>query len=157
MLKGLNIRQFQEHIIDPPLKAIGLYSVNASNLLLGTALVESNLIYLKQLHEGPALGLFQMEPNTLKDICERYLLREDKKELLSRASVYFTDQPFEDQLLGNLHFSVIMARIRYYMVPEKIPETIEDQALYWKEYYNTIQGKGTVNDYLTKWGKYVKK
>jgi hypothetical protein len=45
-----------------------LASLNAIQLLMGTAAQESHLgTYLKQIN-GPALGVFQMEPNTEIDI-----------------------------------------------------------------------------------------
>jgi hypothetical protein len=49
-------------------------------LLLGTALTESgDMHYLHQLGNGPALGVYQMEPTTHEDIYDNYL--KYKKEL----------------------------------------------------------------------------
>lgn len=35
--------------------------------------------------------------------------------------------------------------------PEPIPETVPEQAVYWKRFYNTRRGHGTVELYLDKW------
>ena len=37
----IDIDQFKEYVIDPTLETLGLYSVAASELLLGTAIQES--------------------------------------------------------------------------------------------------------------------
>ena len=51
-----------------------LVSQEAENLLMGTAAQESALgEYIRQLGNGPALGIFQMEPETFDDIVRNYL------------------------------------------------------------------------------------
>ena len=69
----LDPNQFTKHIIRPALEAIDLYSKAAEELLLGTAIQESRLVYLKQIGGGPALGLFQMEPATELDLVKNYI------------------------------------------------------------------------------------
>ena len=64
----LDIPQFRANIIRPVLLVIGGESRAAENLILGTALQESNLRYLRQLGDGPARGVYQMEPATHDDI-----------------------------------------------------------------------------------------
>lgn len=39
-------------------------------------------------------------------------------------------------------------RLHYLRVPEAVPLTLEGQAGYWKQYYNTVEGKGTVEEYV---------
>ena len=43
------------------------------------------------------------------------------------------------------------------MMPEKLPNSydIEGLAKYWKKYYNTEGGKGTVEKFIEKYEKYV--
>lgn len=51
------------NLIRRVLIGIGGYSEEAENLLMGTAAQESALgEYIRQLGNGPALGIFQMEP-----------------------------------------------------------------------------------------------
>lgn len=47
-------------------------------------------------------------------------------------------------------FSGVFARIRLYLVPAAIPNDIDGQAAYWKKYYNSAEGKGTVGDFKKK-------
>ena len=51
-------------VICPALEKLSLWSPSAEELVLGTAIVESGLTYLKQHGDGPALGLWQVEPAT---------------------------------------------------------------------------------------------
>ena len=48
----------------------------------------------------------------------------------------------------NIGFSIIMCRIHYRRVPKPLPYTLEDQAVYWKAYYNSHLGKGTVEKFI---------
>jgi hypothetical protein len=49
---------------------------------------------------------------------------------------------------------VLLVRLHYMRVPTSIPETVEAQAEYWKRWYNTLGGKGTVAQYLENWERY---
>src|SRR2546429_446898 len=82
---------FAATVIAPVLQQIGLFSPAAQQLLLGTAIQESGLIARRQSGGGPALGLYQMEPNTANDIWENFLryrppLAEKIKALLSSST-----------------------------------------------------------------------
>jgi len=47
--------------------------------------------------------------------------------------------------------SAVIARLVFsYKTSEAIPASLEEQAEYWKEYYNTPLGKGTVADFISK-------
>jgi len=153
----LDIQNFKNLILGPTLKAVDLYSESAVNLLLGTAIQESRLTYLKQKGGGPALGLFQIEPATLDDIYFRYLRREDKKELYEKIVQFTTRQGIQRQVIGNMSFAVIMARVRYLMVPEALPAHDDVGALaeYWKAHYNTSRGAGTVQGFIENYKFYV--
>ena len=153
----LDILNFKNLILVPTLKAVDLYSESVVNLLLGTAIQESRLTYLKQKGGGPALGLFQIEPATLDDIYFRYLLREDKRELMGRVQKFTTAQSVREQVIGNIPFAVVIARIRYLMVPEALPAYDDLQALgeYWKRFYNTTAGKGEAHEFVENYNRYV--
>lgn len=69
---------FLRHTISPALQSISsnkfpTWSPAAKELLLGTAIVESDLQFRKQHGDGPARGLFQMEPVTHNDIWDNFL------------------------------------------------------------------------------------
>lgn len=119
------------------------------DLLVGTACVESECgKYIKQVN-GPACGIFQMEPVTANDIYENYIkYKENYKTIYDILfNKYFT---IEQNLMYNLAFSIFMCRMHYMRIKEKIPETFDEQAKYWKKYYNTKLGKGTEQDYILK-------
>ncbi len=132
-------------------------------LLLGTALVESDLTYRKQLGGGPARGYWQMEPTTAVDIFDNYLhFRYNLWDRLCSlwlhlVPVELNDVQSEDlawHLECNDKFACAMARIHYLRDPNPIPTTLEGQAAYWKSVYNTFLGAGTVSKYLEKWKEY---
>ena len=53
MLSSIHL---QDRVIAPALDKIGLWSRAAEELVLGTAIVESGLTYLKQHGDGSGLG-----------------------------------------------------------------------------------------------------
>lgn len=149
----LNIEQFRGLVIDPTLEELGLYSLTASKLVLGTALQESGLRHLKQLDGGPALGVCQMEPSTHDDIWESWLAyRDELAERVGRIGVN------ADDMVWNLKYSVAMCRVHYYRKPEPLPavDDIQGHANYWKRHYNTIRGRGTVQDYMNNWLRHTR-
>ena len=66
--------QLTDYIIKPTLLQIGLFNHTAVNLLLGTCAQESRMgTYVHQLGNGPALGIYQIEPATHNDIWANFL------------------------------------------------------------------------------------
>jgi len=55
---------------------------------------------------------------------------------------------FEPLLVSNIAFNLLMARVKLWRVREKIPHEIEKQAEYWKRYYNTSKGSGSVEKFI---------
>ena len=77
-------------LVESTLKAIGKYSPDAANLILGTIAQESSFgKYRKQLGGGVALGICQIEPDTFNDCVNNYLrFRKDlAKFILSVCGV----------------------------------------------------------------------
>ena len=69
----LNVNSMRQQVIYPFLNEIGKWSEAAGELVFGTAILESNLTDLKQHGDGPALGLWQIEPKTLEYLYADYL------------------------------------------------------------------------------------
>lgn len=149
---SLDKTQFKDLVIVPALQILRLDSQSARELLLGTALQESGLKYLKQLNNGPALGLFQMEPATHDDIWKNFMRYQG--ELTSRMNTISRLQ-IPEVMITHLLYAAAMCRIHYYRVKEALPAAgdLEGQAKYWKKYYNTTQGAGTVDEYTRNWRK----
>lgn len=128
-------------------------SSNVVQLILGTICQESACgEYLKQI-KGPACGICQIEPNTAKDIINNYILKRANL-FTSYSRLYNKNLTLEQNLCYNLMFSIFMCRVFYLRFVEKIPDTLEGQARYWKKYYNTSKGKGTVEQYITNYRRF---
>ena len=142
--------QFDSYVIEPTLHALELHSPAAVELVLGTAIQESRLTYLKQIGGGPALGVCQMEPATHDDIFDNYLnYRPELRSLVMALTV--TGEA--DEMVTNLAYAVAMCRVHYLRVPHPLPEAgdVAGMAAYWKNFYNTPLGAGTVEEYIENW------
>lgn len=133
------------------------YSLAAVQLLLGTAAQESRFgTYLKQIR-GPALGVFQMEPDTEQDIWIHFLAyRPHMKEMMIKITG--VKRPDPDHLRGNLLYQIAMARLHYYRVPWPLPleNDVPGMAAYWKKYYNTLLGRGTEAEFIENYHRYIR-
>jgi hypothetical protein len=146
----VNLEQLRELVIRPALQYIELWSPAAENLVLGTALVESKAEYVHQVN-GPALGLWQMEPATHDDIWDNYLAFNDPLALLvSRLETEASITRGASELIGNLYYGAAMCRVHYRRVKEALPQAKDAEAMarYWKTYYNSARGAGTVEKAL---------
>jgi len=146
MTRGLIPSEVRHLIIDPVLDCFDLYSDGAAELVLYTGVVESELRHLKQI-EGPALGLWQMEPRTHDDIWQNYVsFRPD----LAQKLIEFGH--LAQHLVYRLDYAAIMCRLHYRRDSDPLPEAgdIEGMARYWKRVYNTGAGKGTESQFIFK-------
>ena len=137
------------------LSEIGLLTPGSVDLLLGTAAQESAMgRYIRQLNNGPALGIFQMEPDTFNDIMQNFL--RYKLHLRARVENCSNVRILKaSDLETNLALQICFARLHYYRFSEPIPLTVEGMAAYWKKYYNTPLGRGTESEFITNYKKYV--
>lgn len=151
-MPGLHPMQFRKLIITPTLQRIGFLTVAAEELVLGIAIQESGLQYLKQLGMGPALGLWQMEPASHDDIWRNFLSSRPKlaSDILGPYS-----KPDADRMVWDLTYACAMCRIHLFRAPGDLPRAgdLAGQAAYWKRHYNTLRGAGTVAEYIANWKK----
>ena len=61
-----------------------------------------------------------------------------------------------EMLEYNPLLSVIVCRLFYKLIPEEIGSRVSEWATYWKKYYNTEKGKGTVEQYIGDYNYFVK-
>lgn len=137
------------------LKEIGLHSTDAVELIMGTFAQESNFKYTRQIGGGPALGYGQIEPATFDDIIVNFLrFKPDLLEKIMKVSGTVALEP--DMLLENKTLMICMARIHYFRVKSSLPSYKDVWAMgeYWKKYYNTPKGKGTVKEFVENYKKY---
>ena len=119
------------------------YSEDAVELLMMIAAHESKLgTYLRQVN-GPALGIFQMEPETHDDVWEN----GDSCE----ANAYLLSYNIECELLEcDIRYQIFMARQKLFMISEPLPSSdhLNSMADYCKKHWNTELGKASACDYL---------
>ena len=138
-----------KRIIKETLKYMDLDSEDARSLIYRTGKAESGYKTLQQYGGGPALGFFQMEPNTALDIWNNYVMYRPKY----RDKLYalgFDDGTLEFCLLSNVGLQAAFCRLHYRRVPSALPKSnnLEAQAKYWKKYYNSNLGKGTIKHFI---------
>lgn len=154
----IKLSQFREHILVPTLSALQLYSTDAEELLVFTMATESNGGYLLAQVKGPALGVFQMEPNTYTDIWQNYI--KNRSALLSLIAINFEAPriPLPERMVYDLKYATVMARIHYLRVKEDLPKAGDLDAMwdYYKKYYNTPLGKAKKEKAIEDYNRYVK-
>jgi len=140
----------KEHIIIPALIAIDSYSDDRLDMVFVTGAGESLYQDVRQ-RNGPALSWFQMEPLTHDDIWSNFLNQPSKQHLVD-GLMKLTKRPSYQELEVNPFYAAAMCAIHYMRFPERLPRQgmRAAQAHYWKKYYNTEKGKGTVEDFMEK-------
>jgi len=168
----MNPEQLLELIITPTHKYMdGNYQSDSADLLsLCTAAIESDCgYYIKQVN-GPALGVWQMEPHTHDDIfanCDA--INDDteyglKYSILLLAPGYNADEMCEavhSDLIDSPKYACAMARLKYSMDSNPLPKVTgnrkEDERAfydYYKRVYNTELGKSTFAKWQVKMEKH---
>jgi hypothetical protein len=147
---GIDPIHFRACIVEPALGRLALPGGEAAiRLVLGTAIQESGLQALVQ-KGGPALGFFQTEPATLTDLIMNFLRAREALEqrLLSLQATW----PWPDkQLVTNPLYAAAVCRLIYYRAPDPLPDAddLDGIAKYWKRFYNTAGGAGTVAEFVS--------
>lgn len=137
------------------LEAICLWSQAAEDLVLGTGAHESHYEYLQQIG-GPALGYWQMEPATHDSLHVNFLAYRPALSLAVTALL--NGAPVSSSaLVTNIPYAAAMCRVRYYDSDYPLPQAgdIEGYAAMWKSVYNSVEGAGTVQEFLDDWQTYI--
>jgi len=150
------------------------YADRTAQLLFGTAAQEGHLRWERQRSprwEGDIGGFskWQLESGSIVASLD-YLKR--RPAVLSHVTRFlFADShaPLNwldlwslDGILWALRIDdndvpgVLFARLHYFRVPAAIPPTLDEQAMYWKQFYNTFRGDGTAGQYLKNWVAFCK-
>ena len=156
----LNPQHVLELVIRPTLEFLDLASPSAERLLLGTAITESRLRHLRQFGGGPALGLYQIEPATHRDLFENFLDYPRRHALRDRLQgLAAPSESLDRRLIANLSYATAAARLIYFRRPEALPDAGDLQAIagYWKAHYNTSRGAGTPWHFIKSAGSHLKR
>ena len=134
-----------KRIIEYTLKDLKMYSKDAALLVFRTGAAESGYRHLEQVR-GPAVGFFQVEPDTINDTIDNYLkFRESKLNHLIKRGLDLDDPV--NSVLCSIYLQVAFCRYKYWRSPKPIPSGMVKQAKYWKEIYNG-PGKGTIEHFV---------
>lgn|SRR5487761_411035 len=151
---GIDPGDFRQFAIKPALAMLGVIFAGdaAEELLLGTALQESGCgRRLKQIG-GPALGAFQIEPDTHNDVWKNLI--GARAGLASAVmSLRIPGLGPLDQLPANHLYGCAIARLIYYRAPARLPIAgdLAGQGAFYKTYYNTAAGAASVGTYIANW------
>lgn len=136
--------------------ALGANKEDLRNLLRETAIAESN--YGRAIYDnkrGFGYGAFQFDKIGMKQA----LQVAQNKGLIDR--IQLSDlYPFDispanykqvyDEFQQKSILQAILCRMYYLGINEKIPNTLEGRARYWKKYYNSELGAGTPEKYIAR-------
>ena len=142
------IKHFRECIVRPALDQLKLYSVAAEELLVITCGQESvGGTYFMQndargFPRGPAMGIYQMEPATYLDLWNNFLAYHPM--WLDRLHPGETAHANVGRLVYDLKYATMIARLNYYRVKEALPQDLEGQFRYYKQWWNTPLGAATL-------------
>lgn len=118
---------------------------NAEKLILETAKVETGLGTLKDRTRLAGMGLTQFDNKPFYDIKNRS--KRFKNKIKNELGIDISMVHWE-HLRYNPFLSFLFTRLFYLTIREKIPNTLKERAKYWKKYYNTYLGKGTIEHYI---------
>lgn len=148
---GLNVNQLRS-MIKKVVKYLDENNVNGyTELILTTAIIESNNGYFFKQVKGPALGVFQMEPFTEKCIWDNYLKYNVK---LKKKIEHLRGNSINglSQLETNISYAIAMTYAHYKRTRKNIPNINNKLELvkFHKKYYNTEKGKSKIDVSLDK-------
>ena len=157
---SLDVRQLLERVVRPALTGLGpgMASEAAIRLVLGTGAVESGYRALAQYGGGPALGLWQMEAATHRDIWTNFLAHRPALRGRVLALAGTTTPPPADLLIYHLRYAAALCRVHYLRDPAPLPDPHNLRALAetWKRHYNTRLGAGTIAQFEAAWFRLVR-
>lgn len=154
-----DIGQFRDSIVKYTLKDLQLYSESAEELLVFTCANESRGgTYLRQVN-GPALGIYQMEPATYNDLWQGYIKMNSKICMMLFSNFEVSFMPTEDRLIYDLRYATAMTRIFYARIKEALPDAKDINGIwsYYKRYYNTMAGKANKADSIKNYYDFMRR
>lgn len=129
------------------LSPLGLYSVDAEELLMATCAQESLLGTYRHQVNGPAIGIFQDEPGDFNDIWQNFLRGTRLGDQISALASTQPPRPIEMQ--NNDPFAIAICRAHYRRVSHPLPSATDLAGLwhYYKTYYNSVLGAATQDQF----------
>lgn len=171
-------RYVLDHIVRPTLAFLALPYAEirgpSERLIISTGAHESlGFTRVHQMSNGPALSFWQIEPVTARDLWMRYVLRRFSSSLaIKLQSLVFPDrsssgipplQPTDvllRQLAINHPLACALCRLKYFDSSFVFGDTGTsikpvELARIWKKYYNSDDGKGTIEEFVESYENHV--
>ena len=141
-----------KEIVEYALYKIDCYSDDALALVVRTGKAESGYRALKGYGKGnPAIGFWQIEPDTLLDMMKNYInYRPKYRESLEELGMEFAGDDIFTSVMSSMAIQAALCRLHYRRDKYPLPswDDLENQAKYWKRVYNTKLGRGTVQHFI---------
>ena len=116
-------------------------------LIWGTLCAETQLGDYPQ-KKALSMGIAQIDEETFINI-QLYVTGKKKLNEYIKTTIGLDIAEIKyNELKYNTFLSILFCRLFYMRIPEEIPIGVDKQAYYWKNYYNTMFGKGTVEHYI---------
>ena len=115
-------------------------------LLREIANAETGMGTIKDTTRGCGMGIVQFDEIGFDDVKDR-TRRKHKKAVLNKFNINLNNVEWEDLRYSPL-LGFIFCRLKFKLIPDAIPNTMEGRAGYWKKFYNTEAGKGTIKHYM---------
>ncbi len=158
MANGIDALHLLQEAVRPALVNMGpaYATVSAEQIVMGTAALESRLIWLRQHGKGPARGLWQMEPPTFYDLiarCPFSLLAN----VLGMSTVKTATQVYVNEICWNLRLGAAMCRLKYRDDPHPLPEPgdVHGMEVIHKRCYNSVLGKTKPGEFTRAWADLI--
>lgn len=149
--RGIHPQHLHDHVVKPACIIVdGYYRPEVAQLMMGTCAQESVMgRFLQQHNNGPAHGIFQMEEPAFIDVWENYL--KYKGNIENKIIAVFGNRARSYSCITtDMLMAGVFCRLDFKREPQKIPSTgdIIGFAHYWKNYWNSKLGKGTVEEFV---------
>lgn len=146
--------QILDLVITPTNKELGLWSPSADRIVVCTFQTETQFDAVRQdlglRKYGAGYGLGQMERPTYQSHIKHMTERNPELKKLILKICLLDDFPEVEALTWHDKLMVCMTRYHYKRVPEPLPDVndLPGMASYWKRFYNTTKGAGTVEKFI---------
>jgi hypothetical protein len=134
-----------------------MYSKEMEELLVFTCAVESaGGTYVKQI-QGPAVGVFQIEPASLTDLWCNFIIRNPYIVNLLTLNFGVHRMPSPESLITDLRIAAAICAL-YYKRKKANLTSISPDSLWdvYKPLYNTVKGKAEKEASLKAYAKFIK-
>lgn len=160
----MKLLEFKLFVLEPTLQFMGMWSVAAERLMLGTIAHESQGQHLDQRLGkddtvlGPAFGIYQIEIPTHDDVFNNFLDSTRRAKLKDKVMQLIALHPSQHvQLATNLCYATAIARCIYYRRPEPLPDAddIDGIWMYYKAWFNSPLGAAKKEDWMMWYSRLV--